>query len=138
MSPLAKEEAYGLFVDADGTRVDLDRTSCDAVRATLRVIRGGKPGQNEPDPLITTGQAADILGISRRTLTRMLDAGEIPYERHGKGHRRLRMSDVTRYRRESSARRKNALADYRRHAYENGLDDLDLIEDYLAQFQEKK
>lgn len=40
---------------------------------------------------LTTGQAAEILGISRRTLTRMLDRGEIPCTRMGKNHHRIVM-----------------------------------------------
>lgn len=44
---------------------------------------------------LTTGQAAKLLGISRRTLTRMLDRGEIPCERMGKNHHRtLKVADV--------------------------------------------
>lgn len=40
---------------------------------------------------LTTGQAAEILGVSRRTLTRMLDRGEIPCTRMGKNHHRIVM-----------------------------------------------
>lgn len=44
---------------------------------------------------LTTGQAAKLLGISRRTLTRMLDRGEIPCERMGKNHHRsVKLADV--------------------------------------------
>jgi len=133
MAPLLKDEAYGMFVDIDGTRTELDKAACEAVRSTLKVIAGGKLAGGS-DPWLTTGQAAEELGVSRRTLTRILDRGEIPYERYGTGHRRLRMSDVLRYRDAESARRKEALENLREISYKGGLDDLDMIEGYLAQF----
>ena len=46
---------------------------------------------------LTTQEAADMLGISRSTLVRMLEAGEIPFERIRR-HRRLYLSDVLEYR----------------------------------------
>lgn len=117
MAPLVKEEAYGVFTDIDGTSVQLDGRACEAVRATLRLIKGGKSqdGDAGSDPLVSTGTVAEILGVSRRTVTRILDAGDMPCEREGKGHRRVRMSDVLRYKEESD-RRKEALSQMRGNA----------------------
>lgn len=42
---------------------------------------------------LTSGQASALLGISRPTLYRLLDAEEIPYTRTG-AHRRILLSDV--------------------------------------------
>lgn len=47
--------------------------------------------------VLSTSEAADILGISRPTLVRMLESGEIPFEQPGR-HRRVRMADVLAYR----------------------------------------
>lgn len=55
---------------------------------------------------LKTGEIADDLNVHTRTVSRMLDAGEIPYERAGRrGHRRVRESDyrefLKRYRKQS-------------------------------------
>ena len=44
--------------------------------------------QRDPS-LLSTGQAALLLGVSMDTIARMLDAGELPAERTPGGHRRV-------------------------------------------------
>lgn len=66
---------------------------------------------DEDGELITTGQAAEILGVSRRTVTRMIDRGELPAERQGEGHHRyLRLADVVRRKRAVENRRREIRA----------------------------
>jgi excisionase family DNA binding protein len=42
---------------------------------------------------VTTQEAADLLGVSRPTVVRLLEAGVLPYEQPG-SHRRLLLRDV--------------------------------------------
>ena len=71
---------------------------------------------------LTTQQAAELLGISRPTLVKLLDAGLLPYERIG-SHRRLFLQDVLAFREERRREQYAALA-----ATSVDLDDEDDLE----------
>lgn len=62
---------------------------------------------------MTTQQAADFLGISRPTLVRLLEAGDIAYDRPGR-HRRVRLEDLVAYQAEFRIERRAALRERRR------------------------
>ena len=88
----------GAFLQgADGTRIPL---TPDDYRRVREFLLAEPERAVADDERITTGEAARILGVSQRTLTRMLDAGMIPYTRMGeRSYRFLRLSDVTGYKR---------------------------------------
>lgn len=57
------------------------------------VARGGTVTLSSVPDVLTTSAAASILGISRPTLMKMIDAGTIPSHRVG-SHHRLKSKDV--------------------------------------------
>lgn len=93
-----------------------------ALQALLALLGQGVevwlvPRQRE----VTPQQAAGILGVSRQYLTRVMDAGYLPFRRVG-SHRRIAVADLLAYQRERVARRE-ALKEITRLSDELGLYD---------------
>jgi len=64
---------------------------------------------------LTTQEAADLLGVSRPTLVKLLESGHIPYKQPGR-HRRVRLIDLLAYRDAARRDRTSALDDLTREA----------------------
>jgi excisionase family DNA binding protein len=71
---------------------------------------------------LTTQEAADLLGISRPTLIKLLEQGQIPYETPGR-HRRLRLVDVLAFQELRRSEQREALRELANEAQELGLYD---------------
>lgn len=81
---------------------------------------------------LTTQQAADVLGISRPTLVKLLDANKIPFDRAG-AHRRVRLADVLAYRSNRRQEQYDALEEMRAN-----LSDETPVEDVLRQAKQTR
>ncbi len=107
----------------DGTVLDLPQPVVEAFEEILEAAAEGERALvlRTPDDL-TTEQAAAVLGVSRPTVVRLIEAGKLPARMVGT-HRRLALGDVVRYRDASVRRRAEALDEMAREAEELGLYD---------------
>lgn len=96
----AREAAPRLVVG--GETVDLSPAMADVLARVARAMQQGLAVTVAPQGTrLTTQEAADMLGISRSTLVRMLEAGEIPFEKIRR-HRRLYLADVLEFQRRAA------------------------------------
>ena len=101
--------------------VELPPSVVRILAEVLDHARRGEPVRVVPDEEeITTGQAAEILHVSRPYLVGLVDRGEIPSRKVG-SRRRVRLVDVLLYREVDQARRLQAVRDLAAEAQELGL-----------------
>ncbi|WP_460748010.1 helix-turn-helix domain-containing protein [Myceligenerans cantabricum] len=94
-----------LLVGSDeGEQIELPGTVYRALVQVVEALAAGKAVTVSPqEPQLTTQQTADLLGVSRPTVVRMIESGELAAERNG-NRRRLLLSDVLAYRERRRAR----------------------------------
>ena len=93
----------------NGERLILPAEVFEVLRDIVEAMAAGQAVTIAPvHQRLTTQKAADLLGISRPTLVKLLESGEIPFEQPGR-HRRVRLADVLAYRERSSLDRRAAL-----------------------------
>jgi excisionase family DNA binding protein len=98
------------LVGPDDVAEDIPVEIYAILREVFQHLKDGQAISLIPDDtLLTTQQAAEILNISRPSLYRLLDTGEIPFIQVGT-HRKLRLADV------------EALRERRRNESRNALD----------------
>jgi excisionase family DNA binding protein len=110
-----------LLLGPDGEQVPLPG---EVYRVLVKVVEGLREGKVitvvPRTQRLTTQEAADFLGISRPTLVKLLEQGEIPYEQPGR-HRRVMFSDLLAYRQRRQEERRAALDRMTEDASEAGL-----------------
>jgi len=99
-----------LVGSGEGEQIELPGTVYQALVQVVEALAAGKAVTVSPqEPQLTTQQAADLLGVSRPTVVRMIESGELAAERNG-NRRRLLLSDVLAYRERRRARQYAMLA----------------------------
>ncbi|MEV6322652.1 excisionase family DNA-binding protein [Nocardia sp. NPDC051787] len=108
---------------AEGEVVTLPAEVFEGLRLVALALAEGKAVTVAPlHTTLTTQEAAELLGMSRPTLVKLLDAGEIPFTRPGR-HRRVRLTDVLAFREYRRAERAAGLSELTRISEELGLYD---------------
>jgi excisionase family DNA binding protein len=96
-------------LSANGERLVLPPEVVEVLRDVVEAMAQGQAVTIAPvHQRLTTQEAADLLGISRPTVVKLLESGEIPFEQPGR-HRRVRLADVLAYRERASSKRRAAL-----------------------------
>ncbi|WP_239406192.1 helix-turn-helix domain-containing protein [Frankia sp. Cj3] len=112
------------LISPDGKRVDLPPEIFEVVREVVETLAQGLAITIAPHQMVlSTTEAADILGVSRPTLVRLLESGEIPFEQPGR-HRRVRLADVLAYHERARRHRAAGLDQMVADAEDAGLYDL--------------
>ena len=89
-----------LYIDLPGgdSRVELPSPLASLLRQAVQVMSEGLAVTVRPQTRqLTTSQVADLLGVTRPTVVKLLESGAIPYMRVGT-HRRVDLPDALRYR----------------------------------------
>lgn len=111
--PVKAESPF--ILQGNGRTYALDETAFNAAMDAAMAASGYAR-------IIGTGEAARILGLSRKTVQRILDDGRIPFRRNGEsGNRMMRESDVIAYRDAMRSDRSHSLATLRSMAGDMGL-----------------
>ncbi|MDR0481662.1 MAG: excisionase family DNA-binding protein [Cellulomonadaceae bacterium] len=112
-----------LLLGPDGQQVPLPLEVYEILVKVAAAMRAGQAVSVTPlSQRLTTQEAADLLGISRPTLVKLLSEHQIPYEQDGqRRHRRLRLCDVLEYAERRRIERRLRLDEMTRQAVDDDL-----------------
>ena len=109
------------LVDEHGNRLELPKPVYEMLVKVATALREGKVISLVPENQeLTTQAAANLLGVSRPHLIKLLECGKLPFHKVGV-HRRIRMKDLMEYQRIRDQGRRQALDEMARKAREAGL-----------------
>lgn len=109
------------LVEVDGTRIEIPEPVFDALLDVVSALSRGEGISVVPrSAVLTTQDAADFLGISRPTLVKLLESGDIPFAKYGR-HRKVTLADLLDYQDRSRKERSQALDDLVRAGQAQGM-----------------
>ena len=125
------------LVAESGKQVRLPGELVTMLTTVVSAMRRGQAVTVAPLAMrLTTQQAADLLGISRPTLVKLLESNRIPYETPNR-HRRIRLVDLLTYQAAREAEQQDALRQLSQDSQDMGLYDRP-GEDYEAALDEAR
>lgn len=117
VSELLESETGLTLLAADGRTLELHRELRNALAHATRVLSKGLA--LEPlDQVLSTQEAANALGVSRPTLVKLLESGEIAFTQPRR-HRRIQLKDLRDYQENIRRRRREELDAMTREAAED-------------------
>lgn len=130
------EPAFFLSGAGEHDRVELTGQLYDVLKRVAHALsRGQSISILSRDQEISTQQAAEILGLSRPTVVRLIDDGELDAHVPGAVRRKLRLADVLAYREDLHARRNRFIAESSEEFADAGADE---VTELLAEAQRKR
>ena len=124
LTALTTRRKAAALVGPDGEQLNLPPEVLEILREVVEALAQGLAITIAPHQMVlSTSEAADILGVSRPTLVRLLEAGEIPFQQPGR-HRRVRLADVLAYHERARRQRGAGLDQMVADAEDAGLYDL--------------
>lgn len=120
LEELQAEHVAARLVGPDGETIPLPGSAFRALAIVVEAMSRGQAITLIPvGQELTTQQAAEILHVSRPHLTKLLEAGEMPFHKVGT-HRRIAIEDVLAYRERRASQRADALRELTRLGQELG------------------
>lgn len=85
------------LIGPDGSRIPIPARVYEVLREVVMAMARGQAVTVAPhNQRLTTQEAADLLGVSRPTLVKLLNDGLIPFDQPGR-HRRVQLQDLLAY-----------------------------------------
>lgn len=110
-----------ILSDGRAQTVTLAPALTQSLLEMLRLISSGHGFRMIPvEARLTSQEAADLLNVSRPFLIKLLNEGQIPYEKIGR-HRRIRVNDLFDYREKRDGMRAAALSELAELDADQGL-----------------
>lgn len=124
LAPLDGAEAeLSFFVAGERKTLTLPAMALKMLAETMVHLARGNAVTIAPVHMeLTTQQAADILGVSRPYLVKLLEEGKIPFRRPH-NHRRVRLQELLEFKEREDALRRQALDELTELSEEMGLYD---------------
>ncbi|MFC7246951.1 helix-turn-helix domain-containing protein [Catellatospora aurea] len=111
-----------LVVD-DEAPVDMPQAVGEALAEVVAILGEGRPVLVVPqNTQLTTGEAAQLLGVSRPTVVKLMEDGVLPFSRPNSS-RRIALHDVLAYKEQRSRQRREALDEMTAEAVDMGVYD---------------
>jgi len=121
LSQLQGEAGTTVLMGPGGQHVVLPAEIFAVLRDVTAAMAQGRAITVAPhEQVLSTQEAAQLLGVSRPTLVSILERGEIPYVQPGR-HRRVRLDDVLAYQQRQRHTRRRALAQLSVEAEDLGI-----------------